>query len=222
MGNRCPAFAVLRWKRGGRGDRISLWDKFRTAIVAYLALLAGVAPCRAVELTISRQALERTLKQQLYSGPDGRYYLKGGPHSACFIATEDPHLSFEQDRIVVRVKTVARLGTSVGGACLGVSLTLPAEVSLAPDAEGETVGFRDAQLDKVSDRKEINFVLAPFLRGQVPKSMKVNAADLLRKALEGSTASSGYKVNLERLKIHSVQIQGDKLVVDADGDLSVE
>ena len=184
--------------------------------------LAGIAPCRAVELTVSRQALERTLKQQLFSGPDGRYYLKGGPHSACFISTEDPHLSFEQGRIVVRVKTVARLGTPVGGACLGVSVTFPAEVSLAPDAEGETIGFRDARLDKISDRKEINFVLSPFLRGQVPKSMKMNATDLLRKALEGSTASSGYKVSLERLKIHSVQIEGDKLVVDADGDLSVE
>jgi hypothetical protein len=184
--------------------------------------LGGISPCRAVELTVSRQALERTLKQQLFSGPDGRYYLKGNPHSACFISTEDPHLSFEQGRIVVRVKTVARLGTPVAGACLGVSLTLPAEVSLAPDAEGETIGFRDAQLDRISDQKEINFVLAPFLRGQVPKSMKVNATDLLRKALEGSTASSGYKVSLERLKIHSVQIEGDKLVVDADGDLSVE
>jgi hypothetical protein len=196
------------------------------ALVVGLAMLAGplagIAPSRAVELTVSRQALERTLQQQLFSGPDGRYYLKGGPHSACFISTEDPHLSFEQGRIVVRVKTVARLGTPVGGTCLGVSLTLRAEVSLAPDAEGETIGFRDAQLDKVSDRKEINFVLAPFLRGQVPKSLKMNAADLLRKALEGSTASSGYKVNLERLKIHSVQIDGDKLVVDADGDLSVE
>ena len=194
--------------------------------MAGLALLAGpltgIAPCRGVELTVSRQALERTLKQQLFSGPDGRYYLKGNPHSACFISTEDPHLSFEQGRIVVRLKTVARLGTPVGGACLGVSVTLPAEVSLAPDAEGETIGFRDAQLDKISDRKEINFVLSPFLRGQVPKSMKMNAADLLRKALEGSTASSGYKVSLERLKIHSVQIEGDKLVVDADGDLSVE
>ena len=192
------------------------------ALMAELALLAGVAQCRGVELTVSRQALERTLKQQLFSGPDGRYYLKGTPHSACFIATEDPHLSFEQGRIVVRVKTVARLGTAVGGACLGVSLTLPAEVSLAPDAEGETIGFRDAQLDRISDRKEINFVLAPFLRGQLPKSMKVNATELLRKALEGSTASSGYKVSLDRLKIHSVQIEGDKLVVDADGDLSVE
>jgi len=181
--------------------------------------LTGIAPCRGVELTVSRQALERTLKQQLFSGPGGRYYLKGNPHSACFIATEDPHLAFEQGRIVVRVKTVARLG--VGGVCLG-AITLPAEVSLAPDAEGETIGFRDAQLDKISDRKEINFVLSPFLRGQVPKSMKMNATDLLRKALEGSTASSGYKVSLDRLKIHSVQIEGDKLVVDADGDLSVE
>jgi len=198
------------------------WMALMAGLVLLAGPLAGIAPGRAVQLTVSRQALERTLKQQLFSGPDGRYYLKGNPHSACFISTEDPHLSFEQGRIVVRLKTVARLGTPVGGACLGVSLTLPAEVSLAPDAEGETIGFRDAQLDKISDRKEINFVLAPFLRGQVPKSMKVNATELLRKALEGSTASSGYKVSLDRLKIHSVQIEGDKLVVDADGDLSVE
>ncbi len=184
--------------------------------------LAGIARCRAVELTVSRDALERTLKQQLFSEPNGRYYLKGNLHSPCFISTEDPHLSFEQDRIVVRVKTVARMGRAVGGACIGVSLTLPAEVSLEPTADGETIGFRDARLDKVSDRKEINFVLAPFLRGQVPKSLRVNAVDLLRSALAGSTVNSGYKVSLTRLKIHSVQIAGDKLVVDADADLSVE
>ena len=184
--------------------------------------MGGVGPCRAVELRVSRQALERTLKQQLFSGPGGRDYLKGNVQSGCFISTEDPHLTFEQDRIVMRVKTRARLGKSLGGTCLGVALTLPAEVSLAPDAEGETIGFRDSRLDKVSDRKEIDFVLAPFLRGQVPKSMRVNAADLLRKALAGSTASSGYKVNLDRLKTHSIQIVGDKLVVDADGDISVE
>jgi hypothetical protein len=52
--------------------------------------------------------------------------------------------------------------------------------------------------------------------------MKVNAAELLRKALEGSTATSGYKVSLDRLKIHSTQIDGDALVVDVDGDLSVK
>jgi hypothetical protein len=195
---------------------------FWRMIAAGLVLLCGVEGSKAVELTVSRQALERTMKEQLFSGPDGRYYLKGNAQSGCFISTEDPHMTFEEGRIVVRVKTRARLGKVVGGSCLGVTVTLPAEVSLAPDAEGETIGFKDARLDRVSDRKEINFVLSPFLRGQVPRSLTVNAADLLRKALAGSTATSGYKVALGRLKIQSIEVVGDKLVVDADGDISVE
>ncbi len=185
-------------------------------------ILASAAPARAVEMRVSRDAIERTLKQQLFGGAQGRYYLKGTPQSPCFTYAEDPKLTFDQDRIVVRVKTHSRLGTAVHGACIGLPLSMPAQVSLAPDAEGETIGFRDARLDSVSAQKELNFLLAPFLSHQVPSNMKVNAADLLRKALEGSTASSGYKITLDRLKIHSIQIDGDSLVVDVDGDLSVK
>ena len=194
--------------------------RMRTGIL--LLLVGGLAQSRAVELNVSREALERTLKQQLFSGPNGRYYLKGNAQTPCSIYAEDAHMSFVQDRIVVRLKTHARLGRQMGGSCLGIALSLPAEVSVAPDAEEETIGFRDARVDKVSDHQELNFVLTPFLRRQIPSSMKLNAADLLRKALAGSTASSGYKVTLQRLKIHSMQIQGDDLVVDVDGDLSVK
>jgi hypothetical protein len=171
---------------------------------------------------VSHEALERTLKQQLFNGPTGRYYLKGTPQTACSVYAEDAQVAFVQDRIVVRIKTHARMGKSMGGSCLGVSLAPTAEVSVAPYGEGETIGFRDAQLVKVSDQRELNFLLAPFLNHQVPSSMKVDAADLLRKALEGSTASSGYRVTLERLKVHSMQIQGDVLVVDVDGDINVK
>ena len=34
-----------------------------------------------VELKASREALERTLNRQLFSGPNGRYYLKGNAQS---------------------------------------------------------------------------------------------------------------------------------------------
>jgi hypothetical protein len=192
------------------------------------AALAGICfallPTRSygVELKVSRDALERTLKQQLFSGPDGRYYLKGSAATACYVYTEDPRVSFAGERIVVRVKTHAKLGTSLRGACLGVSLAPTSEVSVAPDGEGETLGFKDARLEKVSDQKELNFLLSPFLSHTVPSSMKVNAADLLRKALADSTATSGYKVALDRLKIHSIQIDGDGLVVDVDGGISVK
>jgi hypothetical protein len=197
--------------------------KSAPVIVLLAVLLAtGSLPCPAVELKVGRDALQRTLKQQLFSGPDKRYFLKGNAHSACSVYADDAELSFVEDRIVVRVKTHARLGQAVHGACLGISLAPTAEVSFEPYGEGETIGFRDTRVIRVSDQRELNFILTPFLSRQVPSSMKVNAAELLRNALAGSTASSGYAVALDKLKIHSVQIQGDDLVVDADGDISVK
>ncbi len=200
-----------------------MWKKWRLAAQGVvLALALGSLRAGAVELRVSQEALERTLRQQLFSAPDGRYYLKGAAQSSCFVYVEDPQVSFKDGRMVVRVKTHARIGKPVRGTCLGISLTPTSEVSLAPDGEGETVGFHDARLEHVSEQRELNFLLAPFLSHTVPTNMKVNAAELLRKALEGSTASSGYKVTLERLKIVSVQIDGDDLVVEADGGLSVK
>ena len=191
-------------------------------LLATSLLVAAGSPCRAVQLKLDRSALERTLKQQLFSAPDGRYFLKGSPTSACWVYADDAHLRFEQNRILVRIKTHARLGESIRGACVGFSLAPTSEVALEPYGEGETIGFRNAKVIKVSDRRELNFLLGPFLSHQVPSSMKVNAAELLRKAMEGSMASSGYKVTLDRLKIHSVQIEGEDLIVDVDGDLSVK
>lgn len=187
-----------------------------------LLVLLSAGSCSAVELRVDRGALERTLKQQLFSGPDGRYYLKGNAHSACSVYAKDAQLSFVRDRILVQVKTHARLGKSIGVSCLGISLSPTAEVSVAPFGEGETIGFRDAQVVKVSGQRELDFLLSPFLRHQIPSSMQVNAAELLRKALVSSTATSGYRVSLDRLKVHSIQIEGDSLVVDVDGDLSVK
>jgi hypothetical protein len=193
-------------------------------IAAVAGVCSALLTCRthAAELKVSREALERTLKQQLFSGPDGRYYLKGSAATACYVYATDPRVVFAGERIVVRVKTHAKLGTSVRGACLGLSLAPTSEVSVAPDGEGETLGFKDARLEKVSDQRELNFLLAPFLAHTVPSGMKVNAADLLRKALADSTATSGYKVTLERLKIHSILIEGQDVVVDMDGGISVK
>src|SRR6516165_10272218 len=104
---------------------------FQKAVATvFLAILGCSVHSRAVEMKVSRQALERTLQQQLFGGPDGRYYVKGDPQSACFTYAEDPQLTFEQDRIVVKVKTHSRLGTRLRGSCLGLSISVPAAVSL--------------------------------------------------------------------------------------------
>jgi hypothetical protein len=194
----------------------------RVLTIGLLLAALGATSASAVEFKVSRDALERTLKQDLFSGPNGRYYLKGNAQSPCYIYAEDAKLTFTNDRVLVLIKAHAKLGKTFHNSCFGINLDTNPEVSLSPVGEGEVIGFRDARLDKILDQKELNFFLTPFLSHQLPASMQVNAADLMRKALQASTATSGYKVALEKLQIHSMQIHGDYLVVDADGDISIK
>jgi hypothetical protein len=63
-------------------------------VVAITLMIAAVEAPRAgaVELKVSRDVLQRTLKQQLFSGPNGRYYLKGNAQSPCYVYADDAQL----------------------------------------------------------------------------------------------------------------------------------
>jgi hypothetical protein len=173
-------------------------------------------------MKISAKALERTLRAQLFTGPEGRYYIRGDASSTCYVYADNPKVSFVQERIVVHVHTRAKLGTGLHGACIGVSLTREADVSLVPDAEGETIGFRDARIERLSESRELNFLLVPFLSRKLPQQMKVNAAELMRQLLSRSTETTGYALSLTSLKLHSMLVQGEALVVDVDTGLKVD
>ncbi len=189
------------------------------ALVTLLLAVAGHS--HADELRFSADALERTLKAQLFSAENGRYYLRGNGQTACYISADSPHVYFKDDRVIVHLHTNARLGTQIRGECIGVGLAPSVDVSMIPVTEGETIGFREARIERLSGSRELDFVLKPFLSRQVPSSMKINAATLLRQLLVRSTEVTGYTLTLDRLKIHSMLVQGDALVVDAEGDVSV-
>jgi hypothetical protein len=191
-------------------------------LVSVALLFFAVRTASAIEVQVSAQALERTLRTQLFNGPQGRYYLRGDANSACYVYAESPHVTFVQDRIVVRVHAKAKLGTAVHGTCIGVSLTTDTDVSLVPEAEEESVGFRDARIERLSESKELNFLLVPFLSHKLPAQMKVNAAVLMRQLLIRSTETTGYALSLGSLKLHSLLVEGDSLVMDADATLKVD
>ena len=183
---------------------------------------AFTLPAAATEVKVSSKALERTLKAQLFNSPDGRYYLRGNAGTPCFVYAEDPHVSFVQDRILVHVRTKSKLGTTMRGSCLGISLATEVDVSFVPEAEQESIGFRDARLEKLSDSKELNFLLVPFLSRKLPQQMKLNAAMLIRHLLSKSSETTGYSLKLNLLKLHSMLVDGQALVVDLDTNLDVD
>ena len=193
----------------------------RGAVLLGMLLASCLRTASAIEVKISAAALERTLRTQLFNGPDGRYYMRGDATTPCFVYAEAPKVSFKDDRIVVHVHTRSKLGTQLHGNCLGVSLTTDADVSFVPDAEGESVGFRDARIERLSESKELNFLLVPFLSRKLPSQMKVNAADLMRTLLVKAPDSTGYTLTLTSLKLHSMQVEGQVLAVDLDAEIQV-
>ena len=187
-----------------------------------LGLCLLTLPADAVELKVSPAALERTLKQQLFTGADGRYYLRGEANAACYVYVDQPSVSFKDDRVVVHVHTHSRLGAGMFGKCVGVGFNTEADVSVIPEAEGETIGFRDARIDRFTGNKELDFILVPFLSRKLPANMRLNAAELFRAALAKSKDATGYTIALDGLKIHSMLVMKDRLDVDMDGQLHVD
>jgi hypothetical protein len=191
-------------------------------LLACALLFSAARTASAIEVKISSQALERTLRAQLFNGPEGRYYMRGDIKSACYVYADSPHVTFMQDRIVVHVHARAKLGTSVGGLCIGVSMDTDADVSMIPIAQEQIIGFRSARIERLTESKELNFLLVPFLDRKLPDQMKVNAADLMRQLLSQSTQTTGYAFSLNSLKLHSLLVEGNMLVLDADAGLNVD
>jgi hypothetical protein len=191
-------------------------------LLSLCLLFSASHVANAIEVKVSAQALERTLQAQLFNGPQGRYYIRGDANSACYVYAESPHVTFVQDGIVVRVHSKSRLGTSVHGTCIGVSLSTNTDVSLIPEAEEESVGFRDARIERLSESKELNFLLVPFLSHKLPAQMKLNATVLMRQLLGRSAETTGYALSLNSLKLHSLLVEGESLVMDADATLKVD
>ena len=209
--------------------RVGRYSDTMARFLRFGALLFGslffVANARAIEVRVSAPALERTLKNQLFNeaGPDGkpeRHYLKGNLAKGCYVYVDDPHVSFKDDRVIVTLKTHAKLG--IGKACFGISVSTESVVSFVPQAEGESVGFRDARIDRLSENKELDLMMEPFLSKKLPQEMKVNAAVLMRELLVKAPEQTGYTLTLTSLKLHSMQVDGQVLVVDLDAAIKVD
>ena len=185
-------------------------------LLFFIAFAALFAPCaRGVEVHVSAPALERTLAHQLFNQPDAegkldRHYLRGSAQKGCSIYVDDPHISFRPPtspdtdaRIVVSVKTHAKIG--FGRSCFGLTVSAESTVSFIPEAEDESIGFRDARIERLSNNKELDLLLEPFLAKKLPSEMKVNAANLLRTLLVRAPDSTGYTLtpHLAQAALHA-------------------
>lgn len=189
-----------------------------------LLVTVGAMPSRvqAMQLTVGSAPLQRALQKQLFSAPDGRYYLRGTRTSACSLYAQNPQLHFTGDRIYLDLHLSGQLGSSFAGRCLGFGWVGDAEVSMLPQGQGSTIGFTDVRVERLTSDRTLDELLQPLLARAVPRSMKVDAAQLVGRMLQTASTRAGAVIALQQLQIEQLQVQKNALQLTLDGAVSIE
>ena len=156
-------------------------------------LLFATLPARAVTLRISAAALERALRRQVFTSAGA----DSKPSRHYLRGNPQQPCSVYADEPHIAFLHI-------------------------PDADGESIGFREARIHNAINNAELNTLLEPFLAHRLPAEMTVNAANLMRTLLVRAPDATGYNLTLLTLNLHSMSVQDQSLLVDLDADIRVD
>lgn len=178
-----------------------------TVAAALLASLPMTAHC--AEIVLEQSAVQSLVVEGLFKD-NGRLYLQKG---VCFAYLDDPKVSLQGGRVIIRAHLSSRLGVPSGKECVGVSLNSGATMSAVPAAQGQVVRLTDIRLDEVEDantRNLLNLGLAPTLPGAVEINVKKAVEDMLK------STNSRLQAEVQMLKIDAVQVTDSRLSISFD------
>ena len=190
-------------------------------LALFVALLLPL-PARALDLTVGPQPLQHALLRQLFSAPDGRYYLRGDRNSACYLFAQNPQLQFSGNRIELALHLEGRLGSSFGGQCIGFKWSGEAGLSMLPQAQDQQIGFTDVRVEHLTGDNGLDQLLGSVLSARVPANLKVNAASLIDKMLRSASTRSGETITLDHFTIPAMNVQNNALHLSVEGNVTIQ
>lgn len=188
-------------------------------------LAAGVflltAPAWAADLEIRYGALERLVKEQMFT-TEGRRYVRGSASKKCSYAyMQDPHLAASGSRLVLKVHFDGRSGMNVLGGCVGLGDTFDLTITAKPVPRDGGIVFDELVVSTPRDsfyiRRVRNAVIETFHR-----DFQIDVRDQAKRLLEAPTRNASYQQELRDLKLSGVRVTQDALVLEVDFKLVVK
>jgi len=181
----------------------------RVVASALTTWVAALAPAGAAELVLERTAVDRLVRQALFTD-QGRYTIQRGP---CYAYLDDPSVSLSGGRVYLHARLASFLGVINAGRCVGVPIATKVTISGRPAHEGGVVRLADLQLENVADQS-VRALLTSGLLPNVPMAIEIDVAAAVRDMLKQPNIP--YTSELQRLDITSLVAEGDRLGVTFD------
>ncbi len=187
-----------------------------------LTLAAYCLPATALELRVAAQPLQRALVRQLFSAPDGRYYLHGTRTSGCYLFAQRPQLSFSGKRVVLQMNLEGKVGREFAGQCFGVHWAGDGRLSMLPQSQGTSIGFTDVRVEQLTNNDAMDKLLGRLIATLAPRSFHVDAAPLVRNMLHHAGTRSGTDMQLDQFVIRDLQVENEMLDAQVDGVITIQ
>lgn len=191
---------------------------------AYLAL---ACPAHAVELRVHYSAIERMLAQQVFT-QEGKRYVRGGPpqagkqHTCTFAYLENPHVSGEQGRLLIKARFSGRSAWNLFGKCVGLGDSFDVAIAAVPAYRDGHIEFSEVQVNSNGrDGVYIRAVRQELARS-LKKDFRYNVLDDAKRLLGRPPDSATYKQEISKFQIPRVEAAGDALVLTVDFVIAVK
>jgi hypothetical protein len=193
-----------------------------TTSTILLVLAAGAGPLRAVDLRVQFGALERMLAEQVFT-EEGRRYVRGGQSTKCnFAYLEKPQIQGESGRLRIRARFTGRTALNMLGQCVGLGDAFSVTISATPQYRDGNVVL--TSVSAASDGRTSFYIrrVCAALATSLGRDFKYPLASAAQKLLEDPGALPGYKRELRRFQVPSVQVASDALLIQLEFELTVK
>lgn len=172
-------------------------------------------PAFAVDLEIRFGVLERLAGEQLFTA-EGRRYVQGSKDQKCRYAfLENPKLSASGDRLQLKVNFTGKTALGVFGRCVGLGDAFELTVTAKPVARNGTISFEQFVVSTPRDSLYIRRVRAALVE-TLNKNFRLDIMEQARKMIEAPQQVGKFQQEIKDLKLSSVRVSADSLVLAVD------
>lgn len=192
----------------------------RMRALAGICLFLATLPCRAAEIELRFDALERIISEQVFT-QEGRKYVRGTPSTKCqFAYLEKPRIGAENGLLRVSARFSGRTALDLFGGCIGLGDSFDLTIVAAPLVRNGAIGFKDVNVTATKDSYYIRRVRAALTQS-FGKDVKIEVKDQARKILEQTREGASYKAEMASFDLTQVRIAPDALVLVVEFKLVV-
>lgn len=184
------------------------------------ALLLFFTTLSAADIQIFYSVIQSTLAAQAFT-QDGRLYVRGKPGNCTYAFLENPAVTGQDGRLLVKAKFTGRSASSFLGFCVGLGDSFDLAIAAVPYYQDGLLKLREVKVESRGRETYYSRRVRSVLQDSLTRQFQYPVNDTAKKLLEDNT-TKGPARQLSKFQVAQVRVTPEALVLSVDFTLTVK